>query len=565
MIGVRELYADLDLKPGGLSSYSTAETIIRELSTMLGVLRVAVVHSGHGLQPHWAIERDAATDWTDETSPRWSDATALYRRWGRLVAHVAEINGGEVDNVFDLSRVLRVPGTTNTKSGAVKVTVTYLGRCAVITLKRLAEVLDEYSVPAMAEDRERLDDMVSSPASWTFGERTCPYVAGMVKGWAKDKPSQRHPFLVSQSVRLAAAHRAGCITQDGLRGARTVLAERFRTRLNVGQKRSEAPGEIAGAFGWGVVKVSTFDDQRLAGELGDHRHPEDREPVPELPPTGIGEVHAVFRKWFGDGFDLDVLDAVLSCAAAGLALDGDPAGLLVVGGSGAAKTESVSTLAAAGAIVTSTISSPGALLSGTSSRERTSASTGGLLRKVGDRGILVLKDVTSVVSMHREARAELLAALREVADGFWERNLGVDGGVSIQWRGRCTIIGAVTTAWDGAHAVVASMGDRFLLVRMPEGGARAAGEQALDNDGHETPMRAELSAAVGGLLQHLEPAPPARSLVGFILPLADVTTWARTAVISDYRGDVMDAHAREMPTRFAKQLAQVYRVLGASD
>ena len=104
------------------------------------------------------------------------------------------------------------------------------------------------------------------------------------------------------------------------------------------------------------------------------------------------------------------------------------------------------------------------------------------------------------------------------------------------------------------------MGDRFLLVRMPEeGGALEESVQALDNNGHETQMRAELSAAVGGLLQHLEPSPAERSLVGFIPPLANVTTWARTAVIVDYRGDVMDAHARERPTRFAKQLAQVYR------
>src|SRR5262249_51799825 len=33
----------------------------------------------------------------------------------------------------------------------------------------------------------------------------------------------------------------------------------------------------------------------------------------------------------------------------------------------------------------------------------------------------------------------------------------------------------------------------------------------------------------------------------------------RTAVERDYRGDIIDAHAPEMPTRFAKQLAQMVR------
>jgi len=38
------------------------------------------------------------------------------------------------------------------------------------------------------------------------------------------------------------------------------------------------------------------------------------------------------------------------------------------------------------------------------------------------RGVLVIKDVTSILSMHRESRAEVLAALREVFDSNRERN-----------------------------------------------------------------------------------------------------------------------------------------------
>jgi hypothetical protein len=34
---------------------------------------------------------------------------------------------------------------------------------------------------------------------------------------------------------------------------------------------------------------------------------------------------------------------------------------------------------------------------------------------------------------------------------------------------------------------------------------------------------------------------------------------ARTGVEPDYKGEVIDAHAPEMPTRFAKQLAQLVR------
>lgn len=410
---------------------------------------------------------------------------------------------------------------------------------------------------------------MSIPESkWTFADETCAYVRQMITGWEKDKPDQRHPWLVSQATRLASAHRGGCISEADHGDAVKVLTRRLRTRLNVGSKRGEHPGEIAGALAWATMKVSTFQDNMVLAELGDHEHAS-RVQLREYPAVTLDDVHEVFTRWLGQAYDLDVLDAVLAATAAGLVLDGDPTNLLVVGGSGAAKTETVSPLAAAGAIVTSTISSEGALLSGTSARETSSAATGGLLRKVGDRGVLVLKDITSILSMNRDSRAAVLAALREVSDGYWERNLGVDGGKSLQWRGRCTIIGAVTTSWDQAHSVIASMGDRFPLIRMPEDNALEAGSQALANTGSEDLMREELAAAVGGLLQHLEVAE--EELINyeeFILPVANVVTWGRTAVVTNNRGDVLTAHAREMPTRFAKQLAQLYRgsrCIGLSD
>lgn len=58
-------------------------------------------------------------------------------------------------------------------------------------------------------------------------------------------------------------------------------------------------------------------------------------------------------------------------------------------------------------------------------------STGGLVRKIGDRGVLVIKDVTSILSMDRNVRAGVLAALREIYDGRWEHNVGVSSGLTL--------------------------------------------------------------------------------------------------------------------------------------
>lgn len=121
----------------------------------------------------------------------------------------------------------------------------------------------------------------------------------------------------------------------------------------------------------------------------------------------IVECGRTFRDWFGAEYDLAVMHATLA-AAASERLEGDPAWLLVVGGSGSAKTETISTLSAAGGLVTSTIASEGALLSGTAAREKAKDATGGLLRRLGPRGTIIIKDVTSILSMHRDTRASLL-------------------------------------------------------------------------------------------------------------------------------------------------------------
>ena len=143
------------------------------------------------------------------------------------------------------------------------------------------------------------------------------------------------------------------------------------------------------------------------------------------------------------------------------------------------------------------------------------------------------------------------------------RTVGTDGGKTLEWKGRIAVIGAVTTAWDTAHSVVSAMGDRFVLLRLDSAGSSrvAAGRQAIANTGSETDMRDELAAAVDDVLRGMDTtaASVTDTETETLLLAADLVTRVRTAVEFDYRGDVIDAHAPEMPTRFAKQLAQVVR------
>jgi hypothetical protein len=284
-----------------------------------------------------------------------------------------------------------------------------------------------------------------------------------------------------------------------------------------------------------------------------------------IPSQSRAEVHKVFIRWLGKEYETTTLDAVLAVTAAAK-LGGDPAWLLVISGSGNAKTETVQSVSMTNnAHVISTIASEGALLSASPKKGRVKSATGGLLRKIGNKGVLVIKDFTSILSMDRNMRTSVLAALREIHDGRWERNVGTDGGQTLSWAGHIVAIGACTTAWDQAHAVTSSMGERFVLIRSDSSSGRiAAGTRAMKNTGMEEAMRKQMAEAVAGLINNMKVA-DMRDLilqddeVDSILKAADIVTLARTGVETDYRGDVIDAHAPEMPTRFAKQLTQIMR------
>jgi hypothetical protein len=300
--------------------------------------------------------------------------------------------------------------------------------------------------------------------------------------------------------------------------------------------------------------------------------PENRKPQPPPAPApkpaplqavSLDEAHTVFHRWLGADYDTDALDAMLAAAAVEKFDDGsDPVWLLIVSGPGAAKTETVQACDGIGAIITSAITGEAALLSATPKRDRAKTATGGLLRRIGDRGLLVVKDVTSLLSMNTDTRDRVLAAMREVFDGRWYREVGSDGGSTLEWKGRIVVIGAVTTAWDTHHAVLATMGDRFTLVRIDSTVARIqSGRRAVGNTGDETKMRAELAAAVGGVIAGMNKAPitVTDEETETLLKAADLVTLARTGVEYDRNGGVIDAHAPEMPTRFAKQLTQIVR------
>lgn len=289
------------------------------------------------------------------------------------------------------------------------------------------------------------------------------------------------------------------------------------------------------------------------------------EPSGEAPSVALERCEKTFRKWLGDevGYDIDPMRLAIAAMAIER-LDGDPLWVLVVTAAANTKTETIMPLAAAGAYPLSTVTGDAAFLSATPIKERAKGATGGVLRKIGSRGTLILKDLTSILSLGGEAQASVFAALREMYDGVWVRAHGADGGQELVWEGRLAVVAAVTTAWDTHQEANAKMGARFVVIRpdsSEEEQRKRTGQQALNNLGSEVEMREELAEAACGVLAAMDPSLAVLTELDHtrLLAAANVATRARTAVERNYRGEPLSAHAPEAAARFVKQLGQVVR------
>ncbi len=288
-------------------------------------------------------------------------------------------------------------------------------------------------------------------------------------------------------------------------------------------------------------------------------------------PRPIDDVLEVFKRWL---FLPDAGLVYVTCAAvaANRVPDFDPTWLIVVGPAGSAKTETLSATSRLDDVhVVGTLTEP-SLLSGTPRKDTASDASGGLLREIGEHGIIVLKDFGSVLSMHREQRASVIAALRELYDGSWTRLLGVDGGRRLHWQGRLGLLAGATGVLDQHHGVMAQLGERFLLYRITVDDAAAMARSSLAHQGREREMRRELSDAVAGLFAGLDLSePPALSEpdTDRLVALAVLVSRARSPVVREnYQREIDLVPPSEAPGRLVGALGRMLtglRLIGVDD
>jgi len=271
----------------------------------------------------------------------------------------------------------------------------------------------------------------------------------------------------------------------------------------------------------------------------------------------IDEAIEVFERWLILE-DAMPLYAVLGAFAANL-LKGEPVWLGLIAPPSSAKTEILNSLSGLPNVVRVSTLTAASFLSGTSKRDKDEESSGGLLKQIGTFGIIVIKDFTSILSIRPEANQEVLAALREVYDGRYARQVATDGGKAMTWEGKVGLIFASTEAFDKHHSVISAMGDRYLLCRIAP--VEGQFERALDHAGEATErMRRELSEAVERVFsaRRTEPRPLSLEERGRISRLCSLVVRLRAAVDRHrYTTDIEVVHGAEGTGRLGLSLERL--------
>ena len=145
--------------------------------------------------------------------------------------------------------------------------------------------------------------------------------------------------------------------------------------------------------------------------------------------------------------------------------------------------------------------------------------------------VLVLKDFTTVLSMRYEERQAILAQLREIFDGKYDKAWGT--GKELHWKGRLGFLAGVTPVIDSYYSAMAVLGERFVMLRITQANRQQVAEKALANV--ETDIGTRRPVASGRPFFHDVADDPARRLPGHAQTTGDhrhlrdaVSLWRRT-------------------------------------
>lgn len=113
ILAVSSLYSDIDVKNGAHAQNALPKSVDEaiEFLNSLPLSPSIIVNSGNGLHAYWLLDVPFKIQNTKDKEY----ISSIFKGWSKFVNTNAKKRGWKLDNVSDLARVLRVPGSINFK------------------------------------------------------------------------------------------------------------------------------------------------------------------------------------------------------------------------------------------------------------------------------------------------------------------------------------------------------------------------------------------------------------------------------------------------------------------
>ncbi|HEX5130912.1 MAG TPA: hypothetical protein VFX92_00345 [Candidatus Krumholzibacteria bacterium] len=271
----------------------------------------------------------------------------------------------------------------------------------------------------------------------------------------------------------------------------------------------------------------------------------------------LARVKNVANRWLylEDDTFIDVVLATVVAHGFG----GDPLWLMLVAPSGSGKTEFLRALSGERIYHLSNLT-PQALVSGLKQRKGDPS----VLPEINGK-VMVVKDLTTLLSENAKDRTKIFGQLRDLYDGFTSKAFGSGAGKR-SYACHIGFVAGVTPAVERYQAMDQALGERFLNYRMEPPDPDRHVEKAMENAGCQREMRHELERAVHEFLHHDWPTSAdsvslPKAVQAKIMDLAVATAQLRTQVPKTRAGVISFVPEPEVGTRLAIQLTNLGRAL----
>ncbi len=251
-------YGSEHKKPNLPATEEDAMLLVREM----GPAPSAIVHSGRGLQAWWLFKEP----WIFESEEERTKAETLTKAWCSTLRARAKVHGWDADQVGDITRVMRLPGTWNRKGVAKKTRLLELAEHRYEPSELDAYLLPETEEKAPAANLTWAFDLhaAAEPPAEKF-MRLCEIDSGFKGAWEHSRTDLQDQSASSYDLSLATKALAASWT--GQEVVNLLIAHRRRHKADLKLRKDYYERTLNLAItGKGVEERRALVDDLKAGK-----------------------------------------------------------------------------------------------------------------------------------------------------------------------------------------------------------------------------------------------------------------------------------------------------------